>query len=292
MRQNHVFTRFWHSPSVRRARHLASPRLLYRNMTAAVRELPNMLIVGAQKAGTTSLFGYLEQHPQCATSSAKEVHYFDNNYYRGEAWYRSFFPIVAGAKQAAKTRITFESSPYYQFEPRVPARIQSLLPEVKLIFLLRNPVSRAYSHYQHNWMRRREPLSFAEALNAEPERLAGEEQRMLADPSYRSHAHQHSSYLARGVYADQLVHWQRYFAPEQMLVLQSERLFRAPQETFTQVLEFLGLDSWRPPAFENLNQGRYKDPLAPELRAQLAAYFAPHNERLYELLGERYDWQN
>ena len=292
MKRNHVLTRWWHSRAVRQTRRLASPRLWYRYLTAGRRGLPNFIIAGAQKGGTTSLFGYLEGHPQCLPASTKEVHYFDKNFDRGESWYRMHFPPRSRiSPNANPPRLSFESSPYYMCEPRVPARMQELLPNVKLIFLLRNPVNRAYSHYQHSVLRRREPLSFEDALEAEHDRLGGEEAKMLADPAYPSFSHQHFSYLLRGIYADQLARWHKHFAPEQMLVLEAERMFNKPAEVFAEVVEFLELTAWQPASFENLNSGRYKGPMKPHTRAKLEAYFAPHNRRLHDILGWRTSWE-
>ncbi len=291
MKRNHVLTRWWHWKPVRQTRRWASPRLWYRYLTARRRGLPGLVIVGAQKAGTTSLFGYLEGHPQCVPSVTKEIHYFDKNYGRGEYWYRMHFPPAS--KFPACTGpplLSFESSPYYMCEPRVPARMRELLPEAKLIFLLRNPVTRAYSHYQHSVLRRREPLSFEDALEAEQDRLAGEEGKMLADPAYSSFPHQHFSYLLRGVYVDQLQRWQEHYSASQMLVIEAERMFKQPADVFAEVLEFLELEPWQPATFKNLNSGRYQEPMQPATRAKLEAYFAPHNRRLCEFLGWRTSW--
>lgn len=291
MRSNHPMTRLWQSPALQRTRRLASPRLWYRTLTAAGRGLPQFIIAGAQKAGTTSLFGYLRGHPQCAPSLTKEVHYFDKNFSRGDTWYRTHFPLAAGGPGRSRGPMCFESSPYYMFDPCVPERVRQTLPEAKVIFLLRNPVSRAYSHYQHSVRRGREPLSFQQAIAAEPERLAGEHDRLMADADYQSLAHQQVSYLARGVYVDQLLRWRACFPPGQLLTIQSERMFKRPAEVFAEVLEFLKLDRWTPAEFGNLYSGRYRDPMPPEMRRQLSHYFAPHNERLFELLGARFDWE-
>jgi hypothetical protein len=289
MKKNHPLTRFWHSRKVRQTRRLASPRLWFRSITASGRAMPDFIVAGAQKAGTTSLFGYLAGHPQCAPPLHKEVHYFDKNYDRGENWYRMHFPFAAALKSSGGR--TFESSPYYMCEPRVPERIAALVPSVKLIFLIRNPVSRAYSHYQHSVLRRREPLSFEHAVQAEADRLDGELERMLADPAYKSFAHQHYSYLLRGRYAEQLLNWRQHFSADQMLIVEAERMFHQPAEAFAEVLEFLGLDPVMPRSFENLNSGRYKVPMHPETRARLEAYFEPYNQHLYDLLGWRPSWE-
>jgi hypothetical protein len=288
MRQNHAFTRWWHSKHVRRARQFFTPRLWYRYLTATSRGLPNFIIAGAQKAGTTSLYGYLEEHPQCISALTKEVHYFDRKYARGENWYRMHFPWTT-EQEAGKQ--CFESSPYYMCEPRVPARMKQLIPNVKVIFLLRNPVSRAYSHYQHSVLRRRESLSFEDALEAETRRLEGEEARMMADENYHSFNHQHYSYLLRGIYVDQLANWRQHFSDDQMLILEAERMFKQPAEVFAEVREFLELDLWQPRSFANLNSGRYKEPMMPITKARLEAYFAPHNRRLYDFLGWRTSWE-
>ena len=172
----------------------------------------------------------------------------------------------------------------------MPERVREVLPNAKVIFLLRDPVTRAYSHFQHSTLRRRETLSFEEAIAAEPTRLAGEEEKLLADPTYQSSAYQHFSYLARGIYADQLHRWLEHFPLEQLLVIESEQMFRDPSAVFQRVLDFLAIDPWEPAGFGNLNTGRYRSKMPESIQRQLAAYFAPHNERLYELLGTRFSW--
>jgi hypothetical protein len=252
--------------------------------------LPDFLIAGAQKAGTTSLFGWLQQHPQCAPCLTKEVHFFDRHFQRGINWYRSHFPLSLATDEEYVTRLSFESSPYYMFDPRVPERAREVLPDVKVIFLLRDPVSRAYSHYQHSVLRRREKLGFADAVAAEPERLEGEEEKLRSDPTYVSLAHQHYSYVARGMYANQLNRWLECFPMRQLLVVEAEEMFREPHVTFQRILEFLEIDSWQPAGFGNLNLGRYRSEMPEPTRHQLAAHFAPHNEQLFELLGKRFAW--
>jgi hypothetical protein len=141
MKKNRAFTQFWHRPAVRAVRQSLSPVVWFRNATSGLRPLPHFIIAGAQKAGTTSLFGYLEHHPHCLPSLKKEVHYFDMQYAHGESFYRRHFPATVTA--AMRQRQVFESSPYYMFQPAVPGRIAKLVPQAKVIFLLRNPVSRA-----------------------------------------------------------------------------------------------------------------------------------------------------
>jgi hypothetical protein len=276
----------------------------YRVMSSALRMLPEFLIIGVQKGGTTSLYRYLEQHPCVAPAFAKEVHFFDNHtrdykYGKGLSWYRSHF-VYSTSKIYHQTvhrqnLITGEGSPDYIFDPNAPQRIAAALPHVKLIVILRNPVDRAYSHYMHNaraaWDVKREPLSFEEAIAAEPTRLQGEKAKLLQDDSYFSYNYMHYSYLQRGMYADQLQTWFSLYPKEQMLILGSENFFADPQAHFKQVLEFLGLPDWDLPEYKSFNtrsQGAIA--MADQTRSQLLEYFKPHNQRLYQILGNDFGW--
>jgi hypothetical protein len=266
----------------------------YARPTAGLRLLPDYLIIGAQRAGTTSLHRYLVQHPGVRTMlRTKGVHFFDTNYGRGLAWYASRFPTRLYAWTVARrhgvTLRTGEASPYYLFHPHVPARVAEHLPRVKLIALLRDPVQRAYSHYQHEVARGFETLSFEEAIEAEPARLTGETKRLAAEPLYNSFAHQHHSYLARGRYHEQLAAWRARFPDEQLLVLSSERFFREPDATFRRVLEFLELPAFTPDAYERHNAHDYRQ-MGAGVRQRLVEHFREPNRRLYESLGEDLGW--
>ena len=111
--------------------------------------LPDFVIIGAQKSGTTSLDKFVFQHPAILPATNKVHCYFALKYKRGEYWYRLRFPIRASQKF-----LSGETSPIYLFYPMVPGRMKKLLPDVKLIVILRNPVDRAYSHYHHTKRRR------------------------------------------------------------------------------------------------------------------------------------------
>jgi hypothetical protein len=256
----------------------------YGKATAAVRPLPDFLIIGAQKAGTTALYAYLRQHPQITGPSWKEVSFFDRHYARGAAWYRGNFPNALRARG-----LVGEASPSYVFHPLAPERVAALVPEAKLIALVRNPVDRAFSHYQHEVALGREPLSFEDALEAEDERLRGEEERMLADPAYFSRAWWDFTYRARGRYAEQLERWLAVFPRERLLILPSEDLGAEPEQAYAGVLEFLGAPPHRLDSYPRVFERQY-EPMRPETRERLAAEFAEPNARLYELLGRNLGW--
>jgi hypothetical protein len=246
-------------------------------------------VIGAQRAGTTTLHELICSHPQAARSAGKEIHFFDLYFEKGPDWYRAHFPRTERLRRAG--RITGETSPYYLFHPAAPARAAGLVPRAKILAILRNPVDRTYSHYWHTLRGGAEPLRFEEALEAEPDRLAGEERRLLAETGFISRAHQHHSYLARSIYAEQLRHWLEMFPRERVLVLEA-RVFFADQDAGTRRLfEFFGLAPHGARPARRRNEASYP-PMAPGTRRRLLEFFAPHNARLFELLGERFDWQD
>ena len=269
------------------------PVTRFRLMTGRLRVLPDYIIIGAQKCGTSSLYRYLNEHPAIAPAAGKEVHYFDWHYSRGTSWYRAHFPTVAARElfrvRTGRRLVTGEASPYYLFHPHAPGRIKTLLPAVKLIALLRDPVERALSAYHHQVRAGTETLPFAEAMDQEPARLAPEIERLSRDETYKSAAHRRFSYLARGLYADQLDAWFRVFPRDQLLVIRSEDFFEQPAATVAQVLQFVGLPPARSFGFRRFNVGDYEG-MDPAIKARLTEYFAPHNQRLYDLLGRDLGW--
>lgn len=249
--------------------------------------LPDFIIIGAQKAGTTFLYHLLSQHPYVEPAAKKEVHYFDTGFDKGVDWYRSHFPQQTWRDE--QRVLTGEASPYYLYHPHAARRVAETVPDARLIVLLREPVERAYSDYQHKAREGRDRLDFQEAIETEEERLLGERERMLEDESYQSSEYRRFSYLSRGVYVDQLKDWHEFFDREQLLVLESGELFNDPNKTFGRVLEFLGLPECRPEISDVRNEGEY-EPLDPSIRRRLEEYFEPHNRRLYEYLGKDFGW--
>jgi hypothetical protein len=283
----------WQSPKVSYWRHMVSPNRMYRYLTAERRCWPDFIIAGAQKSGTTSLYRYLETHPNMRPPITKELAFFDRGFGRGTQWYRLHFPLGTNDRSgeiASEKTFTGESTAYYIFHPLAPQRIAETLPRVKVIVLLRNPIDRAFSHYQHKWRRGQETLSFDEAIDAEEDRLAGEEEKICNIPGYRSQAHVLYSYLTRGKYLAQLRRWQKHFSPDRLLVLESGSFFKQTAEVYQRVLEFLGVPSWRPDEFGKHFAGGYKAKMSDATRRRLIDYFAPHNQQLYAHLGTRFDW--
>lgn len=278
-------------------------RVVVRRNPGRGRLLPDFIIFGAAKSGTTSLYEALAAHPfvePCVAedaqfSNTKEVRFFDYNYSRGRDWYRSHFPLESSRRaferEHGRPFLTGEGSPSYISNLWAPSRIREMLPEVKLIAVLRNPVDRAYSHFRFSKRAGDDECdSFAEAIAREDERLRPELRRMAADPRYNSMNFGSWSYLARGRYAEQLERWLALFPREQFLFLKAEELDDDPQQTLETSYEFLGLLPHRPEV-GRLNVSPPHDSMPNDVRESLVDYFRPHNERLYELIGTDFGWE-
>ncbi|MGH9027014.1 MAG: sulfotransferase family protein [Acidimicrobiia bacterium] len=260
-----------------------------RRFTAARRPLPDFLILGAQRAGTSSLYRNLSEHPQVIPAQRKEVHFFDYQYDRGPDWYRARFPLDAQRNAVARgvggPAVTGEASPSYLFHPLVPPRVAGLLPDAKLVAILRDPVDRAISAYHHLVARGHERRSMEEAFAADESRVVPPP----ADPAWDRRASEllRFAYLGRGRYAEQLERWHDSFAD--VLVIETSALTAGPGDGFDRVVAHLGMEPWRPESFTELHRGSYSATEEP-VRHRLAEYFAPHNERLFALLGTEFDW--
>jgi len=260
---------------------------IFHRLTSSVRVLPDFLIIGVMKGGTTSLFRYLAKHPQINPPFRKEIKFFDLHYEQGLSWYRAHFPLKVKMSNGI---ITGEATPYYIFHPLAAQRIAKDLPNAKLITILRNPVDRAYSHFNHMVRVGRENLSFEEALDKEEKRLSHEEEKIIADPGYLTFKHLHYSYKARGRYAEQISTWLKLFPREQMAFLSSEELYSDPSSVYGKAIQFLGLSAWTPENFDVFKQGEYDD-LPSQSRGRLAKYFESYNQQLYQLLGTDFGWE-
>lgn len=183
--------------------------------------LPNFIICGAQRSGTTSLYHYLAQHPDVFMSPQKEIHYFSHHHFHQVEWYAHHFVGATGYS------VIGEASPTYMDTPGVPNRISSLLPEAKLCFILRNPVDRAYSSYLHSLKFSKGPASsFSEAIRQKEGYMA---------------------YVQRGFYYQFLQNFMEHFRRDQIHLLITEELKQNPLSIISDCFDFLGIDNtYRP----------------------------------------------
>ena len=258
-----------------------------REATWRFRPLPDFIIIGAQKSGTTSLFFYLSQHPEIVPPLKKEIHYFDgglkpnvDNYCKGEPWYRAHFPLKGNL---APGQIVFEASPLYLYNPLAPRRIFDLMPDVKMIVLLRNPINRAISQFNHNKRQGKEPLSLFEALKKEEARM----RPAVEQNDYKSDLFRRYSYKSRGLYKEQLERYFNHFSRDQLLILPSKVFFTQTRKTLRRIFDFVGVsEDFQVKDLTPRNVSHKNRNVPPAVYQYLDSFFKPHNQALFDLLGE------
>lgn len=249
---------------------------------------PDFIIIGAQKSGTTSLETYISEHPQVIKALKKEVHFWGWHFQRGIDWYLAHFPQIL----PNSGYITGEATPNYleqlaSFDHGIE-RIYQTFPHLKLLVVLRNPIDRAFSQYNHwssfHWEKR----SFIEVVDQELALLEKMPDIPQGNQEYWSNT---VGYLGRGVYIEFLKKWLEFFPREQFLILGAESFYQQTSATLEIVWQFLNLPSYQLTNYKKMNAGFYSQRIPAEIRSKLHNYFALHNARLEEFLGQKFDWQ-
>jgi hypothetical protein len=233
----------------------------------------HFLICGTQKGGTTALHEYLKGHPDICMSAAKELHFFDNEeiFQKGPPDYSEYHAAFSHRKPHQRIG---ESTPIYMYWDPAPKRIKEYNPQLKLIVLLRNPIERAYAHWNMERARGADKLSFWDAIQNEPQRI----QKRLT-PEHRVY-----SYVDRGFYLSQLERLWAHFPRSRVLVLKHEDLRDHPQTTLRAVTEFLGVSPFKEIHEKKANATPYLSPLTPVERKYLHGIFEEEIHKLERVL--------
>ena len=259
-------------------------------ITSPFRVLPDFFVIGVVRSGTTSLYHYLGQHNQIARASYDELGYFDDNFHLGENWYRSLFPTIF-TKKKIETKygkfLTYDVTPFYIYNPLVIKRMHTLFPNAKIIANLRNPVDRAYSNYHIMLKNGSEAIPFEKVIESEIQEIEKksaflDDESFLVDDFYEI-------LLARGFYADQLEKWFHVFPKEQLLITSSEELSNKTEITLDNIFKFLDVSGQKIHDLSRKNKRIYPK-MNSETRRKLADYYRPHNEKLFRLIGKRFEW--
>tara|TARA_Y100001936_G_C16009194_1_gene632531 strand:- start:314 stop:1144 length:831 start_codon:yes stop_codon:yes gene_type:complete len=257
----------------------------FKGINAKNHALPNFIIIGAMKSGTTSLYNYICDHPSVIAAEYDEIGFFDSNYHLGLNWYRSLFPTkkqLKSLEQKEDQGITGEDTPFYFWNEESANRIKEILPNVKLIIILRNPINRAYSEYHDKVQSGRTKKSFEQYIQSELENL-----KKNSPPP--SKFNDDDSILLRGIYSKQFENWSSIFSKKQIIVLQSEQLLEKPQKVLNDIYNFLGLTEFNLKNKFSKKKKKYQD-MNSETREILRDFYYPYNEKLFQMIEKRFDW--
>ncbi len=264
----------------------------FRLLTFTMRPMPDFIIIGYTKSGSTALYDYLIQHPNITQAARKEIHFFDISYWRGHNWYRSYFPIFFNKFRDSRN-LTGEASATYIFHPFAMERIKKLIPNVKLIVTLRNPTDRAYSHYED--YRRGgnsvdEKYTFEETIKQEKDRLELYNQKFFDDKVHEEDVKSlQIPYMYLGLYFEHLTKLFKIFPKNQILILKNEDLKINTQQTLNKVFKFLNIIEYVIPDLKKRKVGSYNE-MQKETRELLNNFYKPYNEKLEKLLDTKFNW--
>jgi len=259
-------------------------------ITGPLRVLPDFIIIGSMKCGTTSLYYDICEHPCASPAAYDEIGFFDSNFHLGLNWYRSMFPTkrrIEDIRRKEGVAITGEDTPFYFWNPVAAKRIQKLLPNIKLITILRNPIDRAYSEYQDLVSSESNSPSFETFIENEIN-TRRKDSSLITEENFEIF-NQKNSYLLKGIYVDQLKIWAGLFPKEQIFTLSTENLNSEPITALESVFQYLNLPDYKIKNIQRQKQKKYV-PMNSQTRKILVEFFKPHNERLFKFIGKKFDW--
>ena len=256
-----------------------------------MRVLPDFLVIGAKRCGTTSLFYHLPEHPCISKSPHDNMGFFNDNFHLGVNWYKSFFPTIFTRnkiKSEFGNFLAFDVTTTYMEEESTANNVYQTKPNMKIIVILRNPVDRTYSQYHLNLREKAEKRSFEDVLEENMNRLDKEShERYEIKPKFSAEG---NNYLKKGLYAQQLRHWLKIFPRENILILSTEEFESNQQAIYNKIFEFLNISQFEVKNTEKMEKGSYSQ-MKSETRSLLLDYFRPHNNELFKLINKKFDWE-
>ena len=253
-------------------------------ITASSRVLPDFIIVGTVRSGSTSLYYNICEHPSVLSAAYDEIGFFDSNYHLGINWYRSMFPTIKEMENVERKTgfaITGEDTPFYLWKEEAAKRIFEMNSDTKIIGIFRNPVDRAYSNYNLAVRSKTEKLTFEEAID--------EEIGFLKNHSFRESVDNKRSYLAKGIYENQIKIWFELFPREQIHLLSTEDMQKNPEEALQKAFRFLEIPDYIIKNPQKQKAAEYKK-MNNETREKLVDFYKQHNERFFKTIQKKYDW--
>ena len=254
-------------------------------ITASNRVLPNFIIAGTVRSGTTSLYYNICEHPSVLPADYDEIGFFDSNYHLGINWYRSMFPTqkhMNEIKEKTGNSITGEDTPFYFWKKEAAERILNDLTNTKIIIIFRNPVDRAYSNYKLGVRFDSENLTFENAIEEEIE--------FLEKNTFRESIERKRSYLTKGLYYNQIKIWFDIFPRKQIHILSTEEMQKDPQKSLSKIYKFLDISEY---TIKNPQKRKFVkyEKMNDETRKKLLEFYKPHNEKFFQVIENKFDWE-
>lgn len=264
----------------------------FHGITSPLRTLPDFIVIGAKRCGTTSLYHYLGSHPSIKKSSHDHLGFFDDNYHLGLQFYRSFFPTIFEKRKYIKETgkfLTYDVTSSYIQHYECAQRIHHLFPQIKLIAILRNPVDRAYSEYNLHLRVNDKMKEFEYYVNQEMIEIE-EFEKNNQYVSSKLFTKDQKNYLKKGFYFEQLVPWFDLFPRENIHIISTEQLGMKPNEIMNDIFKFLNIEACQIDTEKKHEKGSYKE-LSADTRKLLQDFFMPKNKKLYGLIEKNFDWK-
>jgi hypothetical protein len=254
-------------------------------ITSSSRVLPDFIIIGTVRSGSTSLYYNICEHPSVLPAAYDEIGFFDSNYHLGIEWYQSMFPKQKDMDKIKKNTgfaITGEDTPFYFWKKEAIDRIFQCLPSVKIIAIFRNPVDRAYSNYNLGVRMNTEKSTFEETIDEEIE--------FLENNLFRDSIDRKRSYVTKGMYEKQIKSWFDVFPREQIHILSTEEMEQKPQETLLKIFKFLEIPEYIIKNPQKQKSAKYEK-MNGRTREKLLDYYQPFNEKFFKIINQRFDWE-
>ncbi len=253
-------------------------------ITASSRVLPDFIIGGTVRSGSTSLYYNICEHPSVLEASYDEIGFFDSNYHLGIEWYRSMFPKQKEMNEIRKSTgfaITGEDTPFYFWKKEAIERISEMIPDIKIISIFRNPVDRAFSNYNLGIRLKTEELSFEESIE--------EELNYIKRNGFRNAVDRKRSYISKGIYEKQIKFWFEIFPKEQIHILSTEDMHKNPEKELQKIFKFLEIPEYTIKNPQKQKSAKYEK-MNEKTRERLLNYYQPFNEKFFKIINQKFDW--
>jgi hypothetical protein len=255
-------------------------------ISSPFRTLPNFLVIGVKRCGTTTLFEQLSEHPCIEKSAHDNLGFFNNNFELGLNWYKSHFTTNFKKKQIIKKYGKFATydvtSSYIQYE-KTATNISKTLPNIKLILILRNPTSRAYSEYNQNIIDEDESRGFEKLIKEEILQMENEQNNKLKFSLDKINL------IKKGIYINQILPWLEIFPKNQILIISTEEFGNKTNETYNKIFKFLELPKYEIRNKQRYRKGNYKK-MSNETRELLDHFYEKYNNELFQKIGQKFEW--